>query len=316
VDIFIGKQHVKSQYGIIDKSIILVNNGKGEFPKSDILAMDLGMVNDARWADINSDGQDDLVVASEWRELQILFNNGGSFNHTIIPNSSGLWRSLEVDDLDGDDILDIVAGNIGTNTPLHASKEEPLTMYVSDFMQSGFTQPIICQYEDGKLYTYENRDNLSSEIPWIKKKYPNYKSFATATARDIFELALDNIPTYQVDHLESKIFKGLGEGGFTQIDLPIAAQYSTIESILIRDVNDDGIKDIITGGNLYEMSPSLGRLDGSYMSCFVSNADGDYVDDRSILLNLEGQVRALIPINEKSILVGLNDDALRLISIH
>lgn len=315
IDVFIGKQHIKSQYGLIDKSIILINNGRGEFPKSDILVMDLGMVNDAKWADINKDGKDDLVVASEWRELQILFNNGGSFDHKIIPNSSGLWRSIDVDDIDNDGHLDIVAGNLGTNTPLHASKEHPLTMYVNDFMQSGATQPIICQYEDGKLYTYENRDNLSGEIPWIKKKYADYKSFSTATAKDIFELALDNIPTFEVDHLSSKVFKGIGDGGFSQVDLPIEAQYSTIASILIKDVNNDAIKDIITGGNLYEMTPSLGRLDGSLMNCFIAKSDGTFVNDPTILPKLGGQVRSIIPIDDDGLLVGLNNDSLRIISL-
>src|SRR5207248_1372316 len=65
-DIFVGSRVVPGRYPESSQSLLLINNGKGEFtnaPEAMRAALDsLGMVTDAAWIDIDNDGRKDLIV--------------------------------------------------------------------------------------------------------------------------------------------------------------------------------------------------------------------------------------------------------------
>src|SRR5690625_5892027 len=83
------------------------------------------MVTDAKWADMDGDGLPDLVVASEWEPVQIIYHDPAK-GKMEMPHSSGLWNTLEIADMTGDGRPDIIAGNLGLNSKYQASEEMPL----------------------------------------------------------------------------------------------------------------------------------------------------------------------------------------------
>jgi hypothetical protein len=99
--------------------------------------------------------------------------------------------------------------------------------------------------------------------------------------------------------------------------LPIRAQFSPIFSILVTDINNDGIKDLFLGGNFYGLKPEIGRYDANYGVSFLGNSKHgfDYLPAIKSGLFVLGEVRDISAIstkNGKLIIVARNNNALQL----
>jgi hypothetical protein len=57
--------------------------------------------------------------------VKVFINNKGTFSEMDIPNSTGLWQSICIADVNGDGYPDILGGNWGHNTKLWAGKNGP-----------------------------------------------------------------------------------------------------------------------------------------------------------------------------------------------
>ena len=136
MDLFVGGRANAQAYGMPQTSWLLINDGKGHFSiagEKTIHLKDIGMITDARFADLDRDGYPDLVLAGEWMPVNIFHNEAGKFARREEIGFGGLWQSIEVADMDGDGYPDILAGNFGLNSKLHASPVAPLRLYVKDF---------------------------------------------------------------------------------------------------------------------------------------------------------------------------------------
>lgn len=71
-------------------------------------------------------------------------NNGKLANKTgkyFDQNYSGWWNKLLVDDFNGDGKMDLIVGNLGLNSQVKASPEQPAEVYFKDFDQNGALTP-------------------------------------------------------------------------------------------------------------------------------------------------------------------------------
>lgn len=76
------------------------------------------MVTDAVTGDFNEDGTIDIIVVGEYTPIQVILGKGAGFDGVQpLPNTEGWYYSLTKIDLDDDGDLDLVAGNVGLNTP-------------------------------------------------------------------------------------------------------------------------------------------------------------------------------------------------------
>ena len=80
-------------------------------------------------------------------------------NQLKIPNSSGWWNCLKVEDINNDGNLDIVAGNEGMNNQMKPSADQPVTIDAADIDNNGSLDAILSYYVQGKSYQYA-RDEL------------------------------------------------------------------------------------------------------------------------------------------------------------
>jgi hypothetical protein len=310
LDIFLGTRAVPWKYGMPADSYLLVNDGKGNFTdKTSELAPNLtglGMVCDAKWADIDSDGNDDLIVAVEWQAIQIFINDNGNLKKRStkgLAALSGLWRTLSVMDMDGDGDLDILAGNLGLNSKLKAAKNEPLSLYVNDFDMNETVEQIVTCYVDGTEYPFYTRDEMTKQMPSLKKKYLSYQKFAEAPVSEMFaQDVIQKAKTYRVNTLESIYAENQGDGSFLIKPLPRPAQFSAISSFLPLDINGDGKKDFIAAGNFYPMNIQIGRQDASYGLLILSDSQGNFraVSPAQSGFSVPGEVRALRFIDSSS----------------
>ena len=323
-DIFIGARSVPGSYGILPSSKLLRNDGHGNYiditQKVSSALNKLGMVTDAKWADIDGDGHNELIVVGDWMPLTVLkYRDGNLQKEYEVPNSSGWWNCLTVADMNGDGKPDLIAGNFGLNSKIKADLNHPAQLYVSDFDNNGQTECIPVYYKsDGKAYPFILHDDIVKQIPTLKKKFLRYDAYAGKSIDDIFTAdELKNAIVLNVKQTQTCIFYNDGKGGFTMKPLPMRAQLSPIYSILVTDMNNDGKNDLFLGGNFYGVKPEVGRFDANYGVTFLANRFNgfDYLPSVRSGLFIKGEVRdakEIVSKTGKFVVVARNNDALQL----
>ncbi|SOE22131.1 Repeat domain-containing protein [Spirosomataceae bacterium TFI 002] len=301
LDLFVGSRMIPTKYGLNPQSNLYVNDGKGNFKNyskryfEDIV--NLGMVTDAEWSDVNNDGFIDLVISQDWGEVLVFINDKGQ---KLVPgpqieNSEGLWSCLKPVDIDKDGDMDFVVGNMGLNSRIVASKSNPAYLLVNDFDKNGVYEQIIsCQTEDGATYPMVLKGELQRALPMIKQKYVKYADYANKTVEDFFSKEqMEGAVKKKIVSAESVMLINDGKGNFSIKALPKAAQFSNLNAIETGDFNNDGKVDLILLGNFYDNLPEFGRFDANYGLMLAGGGNGEFKVKSSAEsgLRVSGQVR-------------------------
>ncbi|MBK5269736.1 MAG: VCBS repeat-containing protein [Bacteroidia bacterium] len=330
MDIFLGGRVVAGKYGEVPKSYLLFNDGKGKFSIADETQapglQHIGMVTDAAWTDIDKDGWPDLVIAGEWMPITIFKNQKGKlFNATNsygLEHTTGLWTTLHVADINNDGFADILAGNLGTNSKLHATEKYPLELYVDDFDNNGSLDQVMAIESEGKYYTFFGKEELDNQMPSImRKKYLEYTSFSGQTIEDVFGKKLNQVKKYSAEILSSMLMINNKKNGFTINPLPTKVQWSPVFTFLTSDFNHDGTTDILTAGNFYGVLPYEGRYDADY-GTVILNEKNIFFKTASPLETafiVDGEVRDMKIIKKtggkKMIVVARNNNVIKIFSL-
>ena len=296
-------------YGIDPKHLLLENDGKGNFTNViDKKAFKLnagGMITDAVWEDVDNDGKKDLIVVGDWIAPQVFKNMGRRLTtfKSNLDSYSGFWNSVQCVDLNNDGKKDFILGNKGTNTSYKASFKNPMKLFTNDFDSNGTIEQITTRFIDGKDKPINLKQELSKQIPFIKKKNLSYTDYAVKSVQEIFdpELIANSIQKKAVIQ-ESVLAINKGNGQFIIKKLPPQVQFSTVNASCVADVNNDGILDIILGGNQYEFKPQFGRLDVNHGSVLIGNKKGDFswVPNANSGLFITGEVQKIKTIKNKN----------------
>lgn len=319
IDIFVGG-HVKSgKFPLAESSKIFLNDGKGKFSdQSDNLSADLknaGIVNGATWADMNRDAILDLIIASEWKPLQVFINSKTKLqlDTTFLAEAgTGLWTSLLAHDFDKDGDIDIVAGNYGFNSQFKVDNNHPLTIYYNDFDGNGSVDPIITHYIGDKAYPLVPRDDMNGQMPIMKKKFNDYKVYSNATINELLTAdQLKNASRGTVDNMATTYFENTGKS-FTKRQLPVQAQYAPVYAMIAADYNNDGFEDLILAGNQSYNRIYLAKHDANHGQLYLGDGKGNfkYVSQYQSGLSLRNDVKKALVLNQL-LIFGLNDTAVR-----
>ncbi len=267
LDVFVGNHVVTNDFGKIPISTLLENKS-GQFVVKD--QWELGMVTDAKWADYDADGDQDLIVVGEWMTPKVLINDYSAFSvKPLIEGLSGLWQAVEPFDIDEDGDLDFLLGNWGLNSKFNASKDFPLRMYYSDFDGNGSSETILAAAKEGKYYTLESKNGLTEQLVYLRKKYTDYKSFAGKTVEEIFESSLDEATLFEVSQLQSGFLRN-ENGNFVFVPFEIELQLSPILEFLSYDFDEDGKVEVLSAGNYFGVKPYHGRF-GSFNGAMIES---------------------------------------------
>ena len=274
IDLFVGGRTPMGQYPLAEESFLLKND-KGTLKNvTDELAQDLktvGMINDAVWADFNSDGHTDLVVLGELMPIIIFQNDGKKFkkiDKTGIENLTGWWESIVAEDLDQDGDIDFIAGNMGENNFFQPSTDRPVTVKAKDFDNNGSIDPITFAYFKGKDGPYDSYPvhfwgDISKQSTMFRSKFNYYKEYAQSTEKALLSKEeLKGTLELKGNYDKTSFIENTGNGQFKAHELPFDAQMAPINDILLEDVTGDGKYDIIGVGNNFGNETFIGRQDG------------------------------------------------------
>ncbi|SNR16516.1 Probable lipoprotein precursor. Putative adhesin [Tenacibaculum jejuense] len=242
---------------------------------------DLGMATSALVVDFDNDSWDDIIIVGEWMPIKVFKNNKGKFTDVseklgLSKDTTGWWWSIASGDFDNDGDLDFVLGNNGLNYKYKATEDETFDIYMKDFDKNRKSDIVLSYYNKGKQYPVRGRQCSSEQVPGIKKKFKNYDEFSRATLIDVYgKKNLENSLHYQVKSFAS-IYLENKNGKFEIKKLPVEAQLSSINQILVDDYNDDGNKDILIAGNLHNSEVETPRNDAGYGLLLHGDGKGDF----------------------------------------
>ncbi|MEX6688393.1 VCBS repeat-containing protein [Danxiaibacter flavus] len=319
MDLFIGARCVPWEYGQSPVSYLLKNDGTGRF--KDVTKtygesiQNAGLVTSALWIDIDKNGSKDLVVTQEWGEIVAFMNNKGSFTKQELTTKKGWWNFVLPCDIDNDGDLDFIAGNLGLNSRLKASPEQPVRLYYNDFDGNGKKEQVLTYYLNGKEIPFATKDELQRQMPVLKKKFLYAEDFAKATLAELFDKEkLDDADKLTADYFSNAVLLNKGNGVFETKALPWQAQLSPYKDAIVVNANNDTLPDIFIAGNFYENNIEMGRYDADYGTILVNKGNGAFECQSVNGLNIKGQVRKIRQINiagkQAMVLVRNNDSAM------
>ena len=314
MDLFVGGRHTPHQYPLPASSMLLKNENGQLVNVTQTLAKelhDLGMVTDAVWNDYDGDGDIDLTVVGEWMPITFFKNDDGVLSKVTIEgleDSSGWWFSLEKGDFDKDGDLDFIVGNLGLNYKYKTSKEKPFDIYYNDFDSNGSNDIVLGYYQDNKHFPLRGFSCSSEQIPGLKDKIGKYDVFAALEIEQVYgDENLQNALHYKATTFASSYIENLGKGRFKRTQLPIQAQFSNINDIMISDFNKDGDLDVLTVGNLFASEIETPRNDAGTGLLMLGNGKGDF----SVMSNKESGFFANL--NAKKIIMISNKEQKKLL---
>ena len=269
-DLFAATRCMPMNYGVVPESYVYLNDGKGRFtllPKEQCGPLsDAGMITGADWVS-DGKGYRSLVVVGEWMAPRQFTWSNNQFKeiNTTLAGLQGWWQTVKAADLDGDGDDDLVLGNLGGNFYLKPDSSNPVKLWINSFSQSMIPEKIITRTINNKDVPVFLKRDLTDQIPTLKKQNLKHQDYGKKSIQELFDDAMIKSSTVRkVTYTSSCIAWNEGNGKYTITELPTAIQLSSVNAVLITDVNNDGKKDIIIGGNLTHWQPQFGSIDASY----------------------------------------------------
>jgi hypothetical protein len=188
-----------------------------------------------------------------------------------------------------------------------------MTLYFKDFDNNGSIDPILCYYIDGVSYPAASLDDLTDQLPSLKKKFPAYKDYAVATIHDLFtNEELKSALILKAQTMQTVYLENQGSKGFLMHKLPLEAQYSPVYGITSVDANHDGKKDLLLCGNNTWTRIKFGRYSANHGVLLLGDGKGNfsYVPQYKSGLKIRGNVRSVVSVKNKDkvrIVVGINN---------
>lgn len=274
-DLLVLGRQVPGQYPAPATTYLLHNTSTTTQPKFEISKnapkefVNLGMATSAVITDFNNDKLEDIIVVGEWMPIRVFQNTKNGFkevskNLGLTSDTAGWWWSIQQGDFDNDGDMDYIVGNNGLNYKYKATPNETFDIFVKDFDNDKHKDIVLSYYNDGKQYPVRGRGCSSQQIPNIKKKFKDYESFSEATLVDVYtEKSLKEALHYRVKSFAS-IYLENKNGKFIIHELPVEAQLTCINQIMVDDYDKDGKLDVLVTGNMYNSEVETPRNDAGH----------------------------------------------------
>jgi hypothetical protein len=331
-DLLVLGRQIPGNYPFPAKTYLLKNstvNGMVKFEENSQIIEDkfdnLGMATSAVITDFNNDDWLDIIVVGEWMPIKVFKNNKTGFEEVseqmgLTLDTTAWWWSISQGDFDKDGDMDYIVGNNGLNYKYKATDDETFDIFVNDFDKNNEEDIVLSYYNEGKQFPVRGRSCSSQQIPAIKTKFKNFETFAEATLADVYtKESLDASMHYKIKSFASIYLENKGDR-FVIHKLPIEAQISSINQILIDDYDKDGNLDALIAGNLYVSEVETPRNDAGYGLFLKGDSKGDFdaVRVSKSGFYVPGDVKDMATIKVKGetyIIAAKNNDFLQFIKI-
>jgi enediyne biosynthesis protein E4 len=310
LDLFVGSRSITGAYGEVPISYLLKNE-KGIFrdvTQAEAPALrKLGLLSAGEsWQE---NGVQKMALVGEWMPLTLVEFGKKGATVSRVPNSEGWWNTIYGTDVNDDGQRDFLLGNLGLNSELKASIKEPVELWAADFDKNYRLDPILTYYKNGRCYTYASRDELTAQLPGLKKRFPEYQAFAKSTFSEVFPKdQLQGAVHHQAFTFAHALAYGKKNGQYQLENLPEALQTAPVFAFSTISTNANGEKTFVAVGNLLEVRPGLGRYDAG-KGTILTYAKGKWKAKSALGFYVPGANRKLAFLQDGRLLVGQNQGA-------
>jgi hypothetical protein len=236
-----------------------------------------------------------------------------------LTDKKGWWNFILPVDVNQDGKLDLIVGNLGLNSRLKASPDQPVKFYYNDFDDNGKKEQVVTYYLGGKEIPWASKAELEKQMPMLKKKFLYAEEFAKASLQDMFTAKkLSSAKLFTADYFANAVLINKGNFQFETQALPWNAQLTPYKDAVIVQANNDNLPDILLMGNFYENNVEMGRYDADYGTLLLNKGDGVLEVSPADSLLIKGQVRHISPIKiglREAFILARNNDSTKVITI-
>lgn len=300
LDLLVGGRIASGRYPEAASSRMYRNEG-GRWilePESTRALERIGLISGAVFADLDADGDPDLVLAGHWGPLRMLRNDAGQFRDITrevgLEHTRGWWNGVTTGDFDGDGRLDLVASNWGRNTPYHGMLDGKPGVSFGDFDGDGVIEVLetIRDPETGKVVPWQDYETVSRALPFLRALLPTYRAYAEADVSAVLGPVAGQASQLAVDTLDSHVFLNRS-GTFVAVPLPVEAQFAPAFGISVADFNGDGREDLFLAQNFFGVLTEASRYDGGIGLCLEGDGRGGFrpMNSRQSGIRMSGEQR-------------------------
>jgi hypothetical protein len=234
-----------------------------------------------------------------------------------LTDKKGWWNFILPCDFDNDGDIDLVAGNLGTNSRLKASDKEPVRLYYNDFDENGKKEQVLTYYVQGKEIPFANKSELEKQMPVLKKSFLYAEDFAKARLNELFAPAkLKAAELLTANYFYNAILINDGQLKFTTQPLPWQAQLTSYRDAAVVNANNDSLPDLLLGGNYYESNVEMGRYDADWGTLLLNKGQGRFEVEKPNGALIKGQVRRIQKIaiaKKEAYILARNNDSVMVV---
>jgi len=293
LDLFVSGRVEPWRYPKPVSSIILRNDSKnGHIKFTDVTATvakdlnNIGLISDALFTDFDNDGWPDLILAGEWMPVTFLKNDHGIFKNvtasTGLGNKSGWWNSIAAGDFRHTGRTDYIVGNLGLNSFYKGTDEYPAYITAKDFDRDGSYDAFPSlflkdQQGEKKEFPAQSRDDAIKQMLYMRVRFLNYKSYALSTMDSVITPEMrKGALRLKANMMQSCYLRNDGGGKFTIIPLPVEAQISLLNGMVVDDFDGDGNLDVAISGNDFGTEVTVGRYDAFNGLMLKGDGNGNF----------------------------------------
>ena len=321
LDLFVGGYVKPNEYPLGETSYFLENQNGILAPTKwfEQEFFNIGIVYGATVAQLDQDPEKELVLVGEWMPVTVLDWNGRTFENKTeefgLEETVGWWTSIEAADLDSDGNDDLILGNLGENYKFKVDDTHQFEVFADDFDRNGTYDVFLATASEYGHKPVRGLECSSEQMPAISQKFESFSSFANAEINEIIGAGIDQAEHRRVDIFSSVVLYNEGNKKFTTEKLPKECQLSVINGIVITDVNNDGLPDLITAGNRFNVEVETTPSDASVGALLINGGNRTWRSVKPAVsgIYLNGDVKDLLYIDGK-LISSENNGPLRILA--